>query len=165
MKKQRKLISKPFHRNGLPLSHEGVGTKQFLLKSIKPKSIAEQLTLIMYNIYLNIPFDNFDCMDNNNYYTQNYTKMFNQIVCWVQYSILIAPNSKLRAKIIKKWIIVCGFLLKLNNFHGLIAINCALKSNCVYPKKLKIAWYKHKSVIKKKHHNQLKLISDIVSYR
>ena len=137
--------------------------KAILLIDIKHRCIAEQLTIIMHDVYRKIPFNSIQ-INKTNYYTNSYIKIFNQIVIWVQYSILVAINSKQRAKIIKKWIKCCDHLLSMRNYHGLVAVHCALQSNCVYSGKLKIAWFKYKRIIKKKHHQYLKKISNIVSY-
>lgn len=141
--------------------------KMILLKNVKHYVIAEQLTLIMHQIYVKIPFDSIENnLRNiyNNYYYLNYTKIFNQIVVWVQYSILVNKDTKQRAKIIKKWIKCCYYLLSMHNFHGLVAVHCALKSNSVFSGKLKRAWFKHKNIIKKKHHQKFEQISKIVSH-
>ena len=131
------------------------------LISLKPQCIAQQITLLMHDIYVNIPFDGNYA---TNYYTEQYIRIFNQMVIWIQYSILSAFDSKERAKIIKKWIKCCDPFIKCNNFHGLIAIHCALMSNCVYSGKLKSAWFAHKNIIKKKHRHKLQQIDALVSY-
>ena len=131
-----------------------IDIKEILLQNVKHKIIAQQLTLIMYQIYKKIPFDS---IKNNltDYYTMSYIKIFNQIVIWVQYSILVNKDTKERAKIIKKWIKCCHYLLLMHNYHGLIAIHCALRSNPVFSGKLKTAWFKHKNIIKRKHHQKI----------
>ena len=74
----------------------------------------------------------------------------------MQYSILVAKDSKERAKIIKKWMKCCFNLLAMRNYHGLVAVHCALRSNPVFSGKLKSAWTKHKCIIKRKHHQKFK---------
>eukprot|EP01084_Bolivina_argentea_P145569 255116_1 len=90
-------------------------SKDLFFTNLKHKSIAAQLTLIMHDIYTNIPFHYVQM--HKDYYTKRYTQIFNQIVSWIQYSILIGSNSKERAKTIKKWIKTCDYLLELKNFH------------------------------------------------
>ena len=63
---------------------------------------------------------------------------FNKTCKWVQSCILLAPSVKKRAKVIKKFILICHELLILRNFQSLKAIHSALESNAIF--KLKDAW-------------------------
>jgi len=144
--------------------------KQLLLINIKHKCIAEQLTLIMHDVYRHIPFDEHKTCsalqaDSSNYYTASYTKLFNDTVNWIQYSILSAMDSKQRASMIKKWIKCAAYLLSMRNFHALVAVHCALTSNIVYSGRLNVAWFEYRNILKAKHHRKFRQIAQIVNYK
>lgn len=129
------------------------------LLNVKHQRIAEQLTLLMHCAYVDI----FMCEEPNEPSMAAYTQLFNGTVKWVQFSILGQPSTKLRAKIIKKWIKVLSVMLSLRNYHGFMAVHCALRSNCVF--NLKTAWSRHKRIIKKKHFRCLRRYDRIVSFK
>jgi len=159
----------------------GQQVKQILLSDIKHHQIAKQLTFMMAAIYQNIDFtstskpkcdqnaegevggDEADERGSRCYFTDKYVEIFNQTVKWMQFSILGAASCKERARIIKKWIKTCHFLWEFRNFHGLVAVHCALKSTVVH--KLKKAWSAYPRILKKKHHRLLERVSHLVSYR
>eukprot|EP01083_Nonionella_stella_P223903 797451_1 len=61
-------------------------SKQLLFDKIKPELIAEQLTVLMYDIFMNISFNNNNNYTDNNINNssiKNYIQIFNQTVKWV----------------------------------------------------------------------------------
>ena len=84
-----------------------------------------------------------------------YILEFNRLTKWIQSSILVAENVKMRGKIIKKWVKVEEELYKLRNFQALCAVYSALASTPIYS--LKDAW----SYVAKKHmaqHDVIKVV-------
>jgi len=89
-----------------------------------------------------------------------YKETFNEIVKWVQSSILLQQHVAKRARIIKKWIKITDELFNLRCFQGFVAVQCALASSAVYS--LKEAW-NQTNVLKRKHHTKYKEIKVIMS--
>ena len=58
---------------------------------------------------------------------------------WVQSRVLLAKDTKKRARIIKKFIKICHQLFNLRNFQSLYAIYGALYSSAII--RLKKAWH------------------------
>merc|ERR1719295_4633 len=71
----------------------GHKVKHILIMNVKHHIIAEQLTLMMHSVYLNIDFSRSEGVC---YFSDQYTDIFNHTVKWVQYSILGAINCKER---------------------------------------------------------------------
>ena len=91
---------------------------------------------------------------------QKYKDTFNQIVKWVQSSILVQHQCAKRARTIKKWIKITDLLFNIRCFQGFVAVQCALASNAIYS--LKAAW-NQSNVLKRKHHTKWKEIGVIMS--
>ena len=89
-----------------------------------------------------------------------YKDTFNNIVKWVQSSILLQQQVSKRARIIKKWIKITDELFNIRCFQGFVAVQCALASNAIYT--LKDAW-NQTNVLKRKHHTKFKEIKVIMS--
>jgi len=109
--------------------------------------IAQQITVMDANIFMLI--EPRECIQTKWKFTNPNRKkeakhlvkiidQFNKTCKWVQSCILLAPSVKKRAKVIKKFILICHELLILRNFQSLKAIHSALESNAIF--KLKDAW-------------------------
>eukprot|EP01084_Bolivina_argentea_P160304 279177_1 len=124
---------------------------------VDSKHVAEQLTLIIFNVFRDIKGR--ECLDQrwkneDKLITApritHYIKQYNAIVQWIQTTILFAKNVKHRCQTIRQWLRIQMHFHKLSNFMGVSMVGCALKSNEIYH--LKDTWF----LVEKKHNKLMK---------
>jgi hypothetical protein len=102
--------------------------------SMRAKAIAEHLTILDYQAFRNIPFEEwtnyarsgkpFGCPT-----IQEAIVLFNGISCWVQSKVLSEMTPEKRARIMTKYIEVAEHLRELGNYNGLVSVVGGLNSS------------------------------------
>jgi hypothetical protein len=125
-----RTIAKPHTKLSHPLKH-------FL--QLKPEQIAQQLTLIDFEIYAEIKPEELQgeswSKKNRANHSSNIRRMidhFNFLTAAIATSILNEERLRSRVKIFVKWIKVAQYLRKYNNYHTLMAVLAGLNDAPIF---------------------------------
>lgn len=110
------------------------------LFSFDLQEIARQWTLIDHESYISISLASYyNCEWSLPRHEQSYLTLpirsfidqFNSQSCWITESLILAPSTEKRLLLYARFIELAGYLEKLNNFNGVMAILTALQQGCV----------------------------------
>eukprot|EP01102_Stenamoeba_stenopodia_P021387 TRINITY_DN860_c0_g2_i1.p1 TRINITY_DN860_c0_g2~~TRINITY_DN860_c0_g2_i1.p1 ORF type:complete len:907 (+),score=203.20 TRINITY_DN860_c0_g2_i1:330-3050(+) len=139
-------------QNNVPRALPSFSTNSIL--DFNPQEVAKQLTLIESKMWKNIVCPElYKCAWSKNIddVAKNVvaiTKRFNTVSYWVTTEIVSTTNSSQRLEMLRRFIDIGSFLLKLNNFNGAMQIYAALNMGAT--QRLKSTWKDLSEKYKKK---------------
>jgi len=124
-----------YERDKASLNGQSPNSIKFL--EFQPAEVARQLALLDWEKFASIPPSEF-LSEAESLATQHWINDYERGINWVASEIITTPNPKQRAVVIKRFIEIAEYSLRINNIHGVAKITTALGLSFVA--RLKTSW-------------------------